>query len=80
MLWRDYLSAWNSWVVAPTDFVDVDDEWVLVLQNFKGRSKTHGVEVEQNGGNLLTMRDGKLARLELFFHREDALEAAGLSD
>ena len=79
-LWRDYLVAWDSWVVTPTGFVDVGDERVLVLQSFKGRSKTHGVELEQEGGNVVTIRDGKLGRLELFFHREDALEAAGLSE
>ena len=79
-LWRDYLSVWESWVVTPTGFVDIDDERVLVLQSFKGRSKTHGIELELDGGNVVTLRDGKLARLELFFHRQDALEAAGLSE
>ena len=79
-LWSDYLSAWDSWVVTPTDFIDVGDERVLVLQSFKGRSKTHGIELELDGGNVVTLRDGKLARLELFFHRADALEAAGLRE
>ena len=79
-LFRDYLSAWNSWVVTPTEFVDVDDERVLVLQNLKGRSKTHDVELELEGGNLLTLRGGKVARLELFFQRPDALKAARLSE
>ena len=32
------------------------------------------------GANLLTMHDGKLTRLELFFDRSQALEAAGLSE
>jgi hypothetical protein len=32
------------------------------------------------GANLLTLRDGKLARLELFFERALALEAARLSE
>jgi ketosteroid isomerase-like protein len=79
-IWRDYLSAWESWVVTATDFVDVDDERVLVLMTFGGRSKTHGVELTLDGANLLTLRDGKLARLALFFQRKDALEAAGLSE
>jgi len=79
-LWRDYLSAWESWVVTPTGFVQVDDERVLVLMSYGGRSKTHGVELTLDGANLLTLRDGKLTRLELFFNRQDALEAAGLSE
>jgi hypothetical protein len=79
-LWRDFLSAWESWIVTPTEFIDVDDERVLVLMSFRGRSKTHGVDAELDGGNLLTFHDGKLARLELFFKRRDALAAAGLSE
>jgi hypothetical protein len=35
--------------------------------------------VTLDGGNLLTVRDGKVARLQLFFNRLDALEAAGLA-
>jgi len=79
-LWRDYLSAWDSWVVTPIDFVDIDDERVLVLLDYDGRSKTHGAEITLAGGNLLEMSDGKLTRLALFFKRKDALAAAGLSE
>jgi hypothetical protein len=32
------------------------------------------------GANLMTLREGKLARLELFFDRDEALKAAGLSE
>jgi hypothetical protein len=46
---------------------------------YGGRSK-HGVELTLDGANLMTLRDGKLARLELFFKRESALAAAGLSE
>ncbi len=77
-LWRDYLSAWESWVVTPAGFVDVDDQRVLVLLTYQGRSKTHGAEIALDGGNLLTLRDGKVARVELFFNRLDAVEAARL--
>ena len=35
--------------------------------------------LEIEGANLLTLRDGKLARLELFRARTEALEATGLS-
>jgi len=79
-LWRDYLSAWDSWIVTPVGFVDADDQRVLVLLTYEGRSKTHGAEMALDGGNVLTLRDGKVARVELFFNRLDALEAAGLSE
>ncbi len=79
-LWRDYLSAWESWLVTPTEFREAGDEKVLVLMSYRGRSKTHGVEIELQGGNVFTLRDGRLARLEMFLERRGALEAAGLSE
>ena len=77
-LWQDYLSAWESWVVTPAGFMDVDDQRVLVLLSYQGRSKTHGAEIALDGGNVLTLRNGRVARVELFFNRLDALEAVRL--
>jgi hypothetical protein len=79
-LWRDFLSAWESWLVTATDFVDLDDERVLVLMTFIGRSKTHGAELSLDGGNILCFREGKLARLEMFLRRDSALAAAGVPE
>jgi len=60
--------------------VDVDEERVLVLMEVRARSKTHRVEMPVEGANLLTIRDGKLARLEMFLDQNEAREAAGLSE
>jgi hypothetical protein len=79
-VWRDWLTAWDSWVITPAEFVDVDEYRVLVLLDVQGRSKTHQVDMPLPSANLLTLRDGKVARLELFTTRAEALEAAGLSE
>ena len=79
-VWSDFLSAWDTWVVTPVKLIDVDDERVLVLLDIRARSKTHGVEMPIEAANLLTFRDGKLVRLELFNTQPEALEAAGLSE
>jgi hypothetical protein len=76
----DWLSAWESWVVTATNFIDVDENRVLVLLDVRVRSKTHQVEMPIEGANLLTLRDGKLARIELFFKRAQARETAGLRE
>jgi hypothetical protein len=76
----DWLSAWESWVITATDFIDVDESRILVMLDVRARSRTHQVEMPVEGANLLTLRDGKLERLELFFDRSQALEAAGLSE
>jgi|SRR5215204_1826159 len=77
---REWLSAWESWVVTPTDFIDVDENRVLVLIDVRARSKTHRVEMPIQGANLWTVSDRRITRLELFFDRPEALEAADLSE
>jgi hypothetical protein len=76
----DWLTAWESWVITATDFIDIDENRVLVMLDVRARSKTHRVEMPVEGANLLTLRDGRLARLELFFDRAQALQAAGLRE
>jgi SnoaL-like protein len=77
---HDWLTAWETWVVTPTDFIDVDENRVLVMLDIRARSKTHKVEMPVEGANLLTIKDGTIARIELFFERDQALEAAGLTE
>jgi ketosteroid isomerase-like protein len=77
---REWLTAWESWVATATEIIDVDENRVLVLLDIKARSKTHQVEMPIEGANLWTLRDGRLARLELFFDQAEALEAAGLQE
>jgi hypothetical protein len=76
--WGDWLSVWETWIVSPNRFVEVDDERVLVLMEVRARSKTHGVEMPIEPGILLTIRGGKLARWETYMDQADALEVAGL--
>jgi hypothetical protein len=78
--WREFLTAWDSWVVSATEFLEVDDERVLVLLDVRARSKTHGVELPIDSANLLTFQNAKLARLQMFNNRQEALEAAGLGE
>jgi ketosteroid isomerase-like protein len=79
-VFRDWFSAWETWVVTATDFIDVDENRVLVMLDIRARSKTHQVEMPVEGANLLTIKDGKVARWEFFFDRDQALKAAGLSE
>ena len=67
-------------MVAPPEFIDVDENRVLALMEIRGRSKTHQVEMPIEAANLWTLRDRKVARLELFLDQTEALEAAGLRE
>jgi ketosteroid isomerase-like protein len=44
------------------------------------RGKLSGVEVEMWHHQVWTLRDGKVVRWQMFLNREEALEAAGLSE
>jgi hypothetical protein len=78
--WREWNSAWESWILGTPEFIDVDENRVLVFHEVRARSRTDQVEVAFEAANLMSLRAGKLIRLELFFNREKALEAAGLSE
>jgi ketosteroid isomerase-like protein len=53
---------------------------VVVFLLYRGRGSESGAEVEARMAHLWTVRDGKAIRLQQFLDREQALEAAGLSE
>src|SRR5262245_2323883 len=78
--WEEWLREWDEFRVEAEEFLDLGDD-VLVLVKFGGRGKTSGTPIAGLlGGNLLSFRNGKVVRLVTFSDRNDALEAAGLSE
>jgi ketosteroid isomerase-like protein len=77
--WREFLSAWDSFVIELEEIRELPDGRVLLLTRTRGRSKAAGVEVEGVHGNICTVRDGKLFRFEQFVDRNEALNAAGVT-
>jgi ketosteroid isomerase-like protein len=71
-----WLDAWSEFRVELQEIEEVDDENVLVHSRQWGRGKGSGVEVEQNGIYLFTVKDGLATRLHLYPDREAALAAA----
>ena len=59
---------------------DVGDGRVLAEFIQRGWSAGSDVPVELPTWSLMTLRNGELARMELFMNRDAALEAAGLSE
>jgi ketosteroid isomerase-like protein len=81
---RTYLAEWfemfDGFKIEPTEFIDAGgDEVVMVLQ-FGGRARLSGVETKQTAAIHYTVRDGKMTRAREYATREEALEAAGLSE
>jgi ketosteroid isomerase-like protein len=73
-MWGEFLSAWEDYRVETLDFHDAGDR-VAVVVRIVGR--THGVEVDETRSSLLTIRDGRVIRVQAFTDPEAARKAAG---
>jgi ketosteroid isomerase-like protein len=78
-LWREWFSAWESWWFEVEDFVPGVEGNVVALLNIRARSKRDRVDFPIPGANLVTVKDGKIARLYLYFDRNAALKDAGIA-
>jgi ketosteroid isomerase-like protein len=82
--YRDWLAdideTWERWETKLEGVRSLDRDRVLVECSFTGISKLGGVPVEGATTTVVTVREGKIIRSEVFASREDALEAAGLSE
>jgi 2-(1,2-epoxy-1,2-dihydrophenyl)acetyl-CoA isomerase len=78
--WREFLDAWDEFATVPKQFLPAGDDRVLVLVRFQGRGRGSGTPVmDFEGGQLFSLRDGKVVKLALYSDTEKALDAAGLS-
>jgi ketosteroid isomerase-like protein len=70
--WGEFLSAWETYRVEPLSFDDAGDRVAVVL-HIVGR--THGLEVDETRSSLLTVRAGRVVRVESFGDRDGAHRA-----
>ncbi len=75
--WTQFLSAWDEYGVQVDELIDAGDQVVAVMR-LSGR--TNELEVDEARSSLLTLRDGKIVRIEPFASKDGALEAAGLAE
>src|SRR5262249_55338629 len=80
---RNWIMAWvesfEGHTMQASEFIDADD---MVMCALFQRGRPHGsqVAVEGHWWLVFTLRDGAIARAEGFTGRDEALEAAGLSE
>jgi ketosteroid isomerase-like protein len=75
--WRDFLGAWKDFRIEAERVVPGTDGRYVLLLRLHGRGKGSGVDIDADVANVAGIRDGKIARLEMFWDREEALRAAG---
>jgi len=77
-LWSDFGEHWESWQIEPEEFIEAGEHVVVPwTSRTTGRD---GIEVEARVTWTYTLREGKVVRVTYFPTREQALEAAGLSE
>ena len=73
------MDAFTQMWVEPLDFIDAGDRLVVPVR-VGGQARHSGIEIEFPAVHVLTIRDGKATRLDIFASMEEALEAVGLSE
>jgi ketosteroid isomerase-like protein len=80
---RDYLRQWEETFdksrVEVEELIDAGDQVVAVLRGI-GRMKDSDAEIDLRYAIVFTIRDGRIVAGREYFTREQALEAAGLSE
>jgi ketosteroid isomerase-like protein len=76
--WREFRGAWDSLTIRLDELHDCGDR-VATTFTFDARGRD-GVRVTRRFGNVITLRSGRVCRIEAFANPAEALEAVGLRD
>jgi uncharacterized protein len=77
--WRDWVGVMTSYGGEVDEWIEAGDQVIAIMHTW-ARGKMSGVSVERREAHLWTLQDGKLRRLRVFPTKDEALEAAGLSE
>lgn len=75
----DWPTQWEDFRMDLLEIVDAGDDVYVTATRHRGRGRESGIEMDFQVFYVTRSRDGKLARMEMFFTREQALGAAGLA-
>ena len=77
-VWGDLVETWESFRIEPHEYIEAGPH-VVVPWTFHAMGRD-GIEVRARPTWALTIRDGAIERICMYQEREDALEAAGLTE
>jgi len=77
---QDWMDTFDDFLLEPVELIDAGDGLVVALLRYGGRAKLSGIELDETFGVVFTIRDRKIARGREYATRNQALEAAGLSE
>jgi ketosteroid isomerase-like protein len=78
---EDWTEMFDDVRFEPVEVIDAGDDTVIAVMRISGRPKGTSAEaLTLSVAGVSTIRDGKIARSREYWTREEALEAAGLSE
>jgi ketosteroid isomerase-like protein len=76
---RDWLGGWSDYRVETREYIDAGDSVVLVFRQ-SGIGRGSGVRTERDFFAVFDLSNSKVVRYRQYESRNEALEAAGLSE
>jgi SnoaL-like protein len=77
--WLDWLEPWATYRTTIDELIDLGERVVVLVRDY-GRRDDMEFEVELIGALIVTFRGGKMARMESWADRAEALKAVGLEE
>jgi hypothetical protein len=76
---EQYRDGWEGLTAEALELMDAPGDRVLAFIRQSGRGRQSGVPIEIHYFQLWRFEQGRVREMEMFRHRADALEAAGLA-
>jgi ketosteroid isomerase-like protein len=76
---RDWLGTWRDYKIANREYIDAGDSVVVVFRQW-GTGRESGVRIDRDFFGVYDLKGSKVVRYHQYESREQALEAAGLSE
>jgi ketosteroid isomerase-like protein len=77
---EDWPQEWNDFHVELVEIIDVSDDVLITVTRHSGRGASSGIDVDFHVFYVSRLRDGALARMEMYFTAEQARRASRLED
>jgi ketosteroid isomerase-like protein len=78
-LTAEWTENFMDWTTLPEEFTDAGER-VLVRVRQSARGEASGVPLEEDWWFVYEFEGARIARMSIYAHRDDALEAVGLSE
>ena len=75
----EWLAVWDDYEVGVDESLAAPDGRVVSLYWHRGKGRASGLEMHDEIAYIATIRDGKIACIEIYDDRAEALEAVGLA-